>query len=217
MTIYTNSGLAMAMESALGSPKTLTGISVAAPGVFTGTHDFAIGDYVLLQVEGMKEVNNRVFQVLSVSTTVSFQLEAIDGSGALSTVGFTAFTSGTATEITFGTAISGVQEFSPSGGDAKFVDITTVHDVNDVQQVVGATARTYGMTMQWDPANAGQVAMQAAFTAMASKCFKITWPSGRWVAFYGSVGFSGMVGGASQGVTTTPASIALKGAPTFGM
>lgn len=217
MTIYKNSGLAMAMESALGSAKTLTAISIAAPGVFTGTHDFTAGDFVLLQVEGMKEVNNRVFQVLSVSTTVSFQLEAIDGSGALSTVGFTAFTSGTAQKITFGTAISGVQDYNPSGGEPKFVDVTTVHDTDEVQEVVGSTARMYGLVIQWDPANAGQAAMLAAYTALASKCFRITWPSGRWMAFYGSVGFSGMVGGAKQGVTTTPASIALKGAPTYGL
>jgi len=217
MTIYTNSGLAMAMQSALGAAKTLTAISIAAPGIFTGTHDFSAGDYVLLEVEGMKEVNNRVFQVLSVSTTVSFQLEAIDGSGALSTVGFTAFTSGTAKKITFGTAISGVADFTPSGGDPKMIDATTVHDVVEVQKVVGATARQYGLTFQWDPANAGQAAMLDAFTTDTPKAFKITYPNGRWVAFYGSVGFSGMVGGASQGITTTPASVALLGAPTYGL
>ncbi|MCL5460161.1 hypothetical protein M3M33_16100, partial [Loigolactobacillus coryniformis] len=63
MTIHTNSGLAMAMQSALGAAKTLTAISKASSGVFTGTHDFTAGDFVLLLVEGMKEVNNRVFQV----------------------------------------------------------------------------------------------------------------------------------------------------------
>ena len=217
MTIYTNSGLAMAMQSALGTAKTLTAISQADPGVFTGTHDFVAGDYVLLLVEGMKEVNNRVFQVLSVSTTVSFQLEAIDGSGALDTTDFTAFTSGTAQEITFGTAISGVSDFTPSGGDPKMVDATTVHDVVEVQKVVGATARNYALTFQWDPANAGQVAMLDAFTTDTAKAFRITYPNGRWVAFYGSVGFSGMVGGASQGITTTPATVALLGAPTYGL
>jgi hypothetical protein len=217
MTIYTNSGLAMAMESARGAAKTLTAISIAAPGVFTGTHDFIAGDFVLLQVEGMKEVNNRVFQVVSVATTVSFKLEAIDGSGELSTVGYTAFTSGSAYKVTFGTAISGVQEFAPSGGEPKYVDITTVHDKDEFQKVVGSTAKTYGLTMQWDPANAGQVAMQAAFDADADKAFRITWPNGRYVLFYGSVGYSGMPGGASQGVTTTPASVALLGDPTFGM
>ena len=217
MTIYTNSGLAMAMQSALGATKTLTAISKASSGVFTGTHDFTAGDFVLLLVEGMKEVNNRVFQVLSVSTTVSFQLEAMDGAAGLDTTNFTTFTSGTAQKVTFGTAISGVSEFTPSGGDPKMVDATTVHDVVEVQQVVGATARNYALTFQWDPASAGQAAMLYAFTTATPKSFKITYPNGRFVLFYGSVGFSGMVGGASQGITTTTGSVALLGAPTYGL
>lgn len=216
MTIYTNSGLAMAMQSAVGATKTLTAISQAAPGVFTGTHDFIAGDLVLLEVQGMRQVNNRVFQVLSVSTTVSFQLEAIDGTGALDTTLFSAFTSGTAKKVTLGTAVEGVQNFTSSGGEPKFVDTTTVHDLVDSQKVVGATARSFAMTFLWDPDNAGQQAMQTAFTADTPKAFKITWPSGKFMMFYGSIGFSGMIGGASQGVTTTPASVALLGAPTYG-
>jgi hypothetical protein len=215
MTIYTNSGLAMTMQSALGAAKTLTAISKASSGVFTGTHDFAAGDYVLLLVEGMKEVNNRVFQVLSVSTTVSFQLESLDGTLGLNT--FTDFTSGTAQKVTFGTAISGVSAFTPSGGEPKFVDTTTVQDSVETQIVVGATARNYGLTFQWDPANAGQAAMLDAFTTNTPKSFKIVWPTGRFVLFYGSVGFSGMVGGESQGVTITTGSVALLGAPTYGL
>lgn len=217
MTIYTNSGLAMAMQSALGSAKTLTAISKASSGVFTGTHDFIAGDFVLILCEGMKEVNNRVFQVLSVSTTVSFQVEGMDGVVGLDTTNFTTFTAGTAQKITFGTAISGVSAFNPSGGDPKFVDATTVHDVVEVKKVVGATAREYGLTFQWDPANPGQAAMLDAFTTDSPKAFKITWPNGRFVLFYGSVGFSGMVGGAAQGVTDTKGSVALLGAPTYGM
>ena len=217
MPIYSNSGLAMTMQSADGSTKTLTAISLASSGVFTGTHDFVAGDFVLIEVEGMKEVNNRVFQVLSVSTTVSFQVEALDGVGGLNTTTFTAFTSGTAKKLTFGTAISGVSAFTPSGGEPKLVSTTTVHDIVETQKVVGASARAYGLTLQWDPANAGQAAMLAAFEADTPKAFRIVWPGGRYVAFYGSVGFSGMVGGESQGITTTMASVALLGAPTYGL
>ena len=217
MAIFANSGLAMTMQSAVGATKTLTAISQASSGVFTGTHDFVSGDFVLIEVEGMKEVNNRVFQVLSVATTVSFQVEALDGVGGLNTTAFTAFTSGTAKKITFGTAISQVSAFSPSGGEPKMVDTTTVQDLVETQKVVGATARSYALTLQWDPANAGQAAMQTAFETDAAKAFKIVWPNGRYVAFYGSVGFSGMVGGASQGITTVTASVALLGAPTYGL
>lgn len=205
------------MQSAVGATKTLSAISLASPGVFTGTHDFSVGDFVLLEVEGMRQVHNRIFQVLSVSTTVSFQLEAIDGSGALDTTLFTAFTSGTAKKITLGTAVSGVQDFAPSGGDAKMVSTTTVHDLADTEKVVGSTAKRYTLTLQWDPANAGQIAMLAAFEADAPKAFKITWPSGRFILFYASIGYTAMPGGTTQGTTTAKAELALLGAPTFGL
>jgi len=217
MTIYTNSGLVIDMQSAVGAAKTLTAISLAAPGVFTGTHDFVAGDIVLLEVEGMKEVNNNVYQVLSVSTTVSFQLEGVDGVTALDTSLYTAFVSGTAKKITLGTSVGGVSNYAPTGGEAKMVDTTTVSDLEDKQIVVGSTAQSYGFEMQWDPADAAQAAMSAAFTAGTPKAFRIRWIDGRFVLFYGTIGFANMPGGSTQGVTTTQCTIALKGGIVAGL
>ncbi len=217
MTIYTNSGLGMAMESAIGATKTISAATNAAPGVFTSNaHGFTDGDKILLTVLGMSQVNGRIFTVYA-SDTNTFQLENAAGTGALSTATWGVFTSGTAAEITFGTTITGVQEFSPQGGDIKFLDTTTVHDTSDKQTVVGASATSYNLTMQWDPGDAAQAAMIAAFEARANKAFKITWPNGRHAMFYGTVGYSGMPGGSSQGVTTSPAAIAMNGTPTYGM
>lgn len=217
MTIYKNSGLAVSMQSAIGSAKTLTAISVGASADFTGTHDFSAGDIVLIECEGMREVNNRLFQVLSVSTTVSFKVEAINGTDALDTSGYHAFTSGTAKKVTLGTTVSQVSEMTPSGGTPKKVDTTTIQDLVDTEAIVGASARSYALTMQWDPANPGQEAMQTAFETSTPKGFKVMWPSGRYALFYADVGFTGMPGGATQGVTTTQAELVLRGAPTFGM
>lgn len=211
MPIFTNSGLVMAMQSALATPATLTSISKAASGVFTGTHALVAGDYVLIKAQGMIEVDYRVLEVLSVSTTVSFQVVGPDGLTGLDTTGYTTFTSGTAEKITFGTSISGVQGFTSSGGDIKFVPTTTVHDKRDKQIVVGANALSYNLDLQWDPANVGQVEMFKAFEARLSKAFRITWPNGAYAAWFGSVGYSGAPGGESQGVTTTNAAIALDG------
>lgn len=211
MPIFTNSGLVMAMQSVLAAPITLTAISKATSGVFTGTHSLVAGDFVLVKAQGMIEVDYRVLEVLSVSTTVSFQVMGPDGIIGLDTSGYTTFTSGTAEKITFGTSITGVQDFAPSGGDIKFVPTTTVHDKRDKQIVVGANALSYNLTMQWDPANAGQAAMLAAFEARLSKAIRITWPNGAYAAWYGSVGYSGAPGGASQSVTTTSAALAFDG------
>lgn len=211
MTTYTNSGLAMAMESARAAAKTISTFTNAAPGVVGSTaHGYSNGDFVLLIVEGMIEVNYGVFEVANVAID-TFQLVGPDGTTGLDTTNFGVFTSGTAQKITFGTTITGVQDFSPTGGDIKFLDSTTVHDKRDKQIVSGATAISYNLTMQWDPANAGQAAMLAAFDIRASKAFKITWPSGAYACWYGSVGYNGAPGGGNQAITTTPAAVAAEG------
>lgn len=211
MTIYTNSGLTMSMQSAIAASKTITGITKAAPGVITSVaHGYSNGDIVLLEVEGMTELNKRVVEVVSVATD-TFQIAGPDGTTGLDTTNFGTFVSGTAKKLTMGTSITGVQGFSSAGGEIKFVDSTTVHDTYDKQIVTGATALSYSLEMQWDPANAGQQAMQAAFEARSSRAFKITWPSGAYAMFYGSIGYSGAPGGDSQGITTTQAAVSLEG------
>lgn len=211
MTIYTNAGLTMSMQSAVAAAKTITAVTNAAPGVFSCTaNGYSNGDLLLLEIEGMTELNKRVVEVVSVGTD-TFQVAGPDGTTGMDTTNFGTFTSGTAKKLTMGTSITGCQGFSSSGGEIKFEDSTTVQDTVDKQIVTGATALSYSLEMQWDPANAGQQAMQAAFETRASKAFKITWPSGAYVAFYGSVGYSGAPGGGKQGITITNAAIAAEG------
>jgi hypothetical protein len=211
MTIHTNSGLIMAMQSAIAAAKTISAVTKAAPGIFTSAaHGYSNGDFILLEIEGMVEINKCVYEVMSIATD-TFQLVGPDGVTGLDTTGFSTFSSGTAKKLTFGTSITGVQEYSPSGGDIKFEDTTTVHDTRDKQTAIGVTAMSYALTIQWDPANAGQAAMRAAFDVRASKAFRITWPSGAYVAWYGSVGYNGAPGGSKQGVTTTQAALSTEG------
>ena len=104
-TVRKWSGVAVAMQSALGDDKTISAIAVGATATVTATHDFSEGDYVVFNVQGMYQLNGRVFRVLSVSTTVSFVIEGTGGA-SLDTSAFDAFTSGTCNKITFGTSIT---------------------------------------------------------------------------------------------------------------
>ena len=209
MTVRTNSGLQMFMESVIASPKTITAITLAAPGVISSTtHGYSNGDIVLLEVQGMIQVHGRLFKVVNVAAD-SFQIAGPDGATGIDTTTFTAFTSGTAKEVTLGTTITGCMDFNAAGGDIKTIDTTTVHDVQDTEAVVGATAQSYDMTVQWDPSAAAQQAMKAAFVARANKAFKIRWPDGAYILFYGTVGYTGAPGGGKQGVTTSPAKISM--------
>lgn len=214
MTIKTNSGLKLFMESAIATAKTISGITKAAPGVVSSTtHGFTNNDIVLLEVQGMVELNGRLFKVVNVAAD-TFQLAGVDGTTGIDTTLYNTFSSGTAKKVTLGTSITGVQEFTFSGGDIKTVDTTTVNDLVDTQIVVGAAAQAADLTMQWDPSSAAQQAMIAAFQTRANKGFKVMWPDGAFVLWYGTVGYTGAPGGGKQGVTTSPAKITMLGGLT---
>lgn len=214
MTVHTNSGLNLYMQSAIAASKTITGATNADPGVFTSTsHGYSNGNVILLEVQGMVEVNYRLFKANNVATN-TFELADIDGTTSIDTTDFGVFSSGTAKLVTLGTSITGVQGFTASGGDIKTVDTTTVNDTVDTEIVVGATAQSYELQMQWDPSSTAQQAMRSAFDLRANKAFKIAWPDGAHVLFYGTVGYTMAPGGEKQGVTTSPAKIAMLGALT---
>lgn len=215
MTIHTNSGLKMFMESAIAAATNITTITKAAPGVFSAAgHTLANGDLVLLEIQGMVELHGRLFKVMGVAAG-TFSIADVDGSTSIDTTNFNTFTSGTAKKVTLGTSITGVQDFTFAGGEIKTVDTTTVHDVQDTQIVVGATAQSADMTMQWDPASAAQKAMITAFQTRANKGFKVLWPDGAYTLFYGTVGYTGAPGGGKQGVTVSPAKITMLGGLTI--
>ena len=216
MGTKTNAGLKLYMESAIASATTITGITKAAPGVISATgHTFVNGDAVLLEINGMVELNGLLCSVVNVVASTSFQVAGVDGVTGMDTTLFSTFSSGTARKVTLGTSITGVQDFNFAGGEIKTVDTTTVNDVVDTQIVVGASAQSADMTMQWDPASPAQAAMINAFKTRANKGFKVVWPDGANVKFYGTVGYTGAPGGGKQGVTVSPAKITMLGGLTI--
>jgi hypothetical protein len=216
MSVHKMSSVAVAMQSALGATKTITNISKAAPGVVTGTHDFANGDFVVLEVQGMYQLNGRVFRVCNVSTTVSFQLEDITGGTGISTVNFDTFASGNAKKITFGTSITTATSIDASGGDFSYIDTTTIH-VNQKTQIPGvAEPIVKKFEHLWDIADAGQIAMKTASDAQTQLAFKLTYGTGGPIeVFTGYVGFTGSPNGSAQDKITSPASITAFGPPSY--
>jgi Phage tail tube protein, TTP len=216
-TVRKMSNVSVAMQSALGAVKTITGISKAAPGVVTGTHDFANGDYVLLNVSGMYQLNGRVFRVINVSGTVSFQLEDIQGGTGMSTVGFDTFASGTAQKITFGTTISTAASLDATGGDFSFLDTTTIHS-NVKTQIPGvAEPISFKMEHLWDITDPGQIAMKNASDSQSQLAFKIVYGGiGSPIqVFTGYVGFTGSPAGGAQDILKSSATITAFGVPTY--
>lgn len=207
--------VAIAMQSALGTTKTITAIAVGATATVTATHDFSAGDFVVFDVLGMYQLNGRVFRVLSVSTTVSFVIEG-DGAASLNTTGYDAFTSGTCQKITFGTSITTATSINASGGDFDFIDTTTVH-VNQKSQVPGsANPLSYSFDNLWNPADSGQIAMLSASNSQATRAMKFTFGTGgNIMVFNGYVGYSGAPTGSAQDKVVSPAVLTAFGSPTY--
>lgn len=204
---WTNVGVTM--QSAIATAKTITAITAANPGVATSTaHGFENGDYLLLSVPGVSMLDQRVVRVAAKATD-TFQLEGID------TTNMTGFTTGTAQKITFGTAITSATGVNASGGDAEKADITTIHSNVRRRVPVVASPLSVALDLLWDPAEAGQVALKAAFDAMAPRGFKVRFADGATMVFYGYVSAPLVPTGTAQGVVTTAVEIESQNSPTL--
>lgn len=204
------SNVAVGMQSALAAAKTITGIVKGATATVSATaHGLANGDYVALTVNGMWQVNNRVFRVASAATD-NFVLEGED------TTAFDTFSDGTLQKITFGTSITTATTVSASGGNFGFIDTTTIHG-NQKTQVPGLPdAATYNMDHLWDVTDAGLKAMKVASDSQSMRAFKFTFGTGGQImVFLGYVGANLLPGGQAQDKVTTPSAITMFGSPTY--
>jgi hypothetical protein len=185
------------LQSVLGTPKTITAITKVSEAVITGTHDFAIGDLIVIGgVVGMTEINNRVVRVKSVSTTVSFVAEGLDTSGS----DFTTYVSGgTATKVTtllnFSDLASGFNYPEPSPNP---IDVTPISAKSKVEVFGLDDAPTLTIPMFADPTNSSVVEMRKASLAKTARVLRFTAQNGNVMIcnayLTGGRGFDGSVG-----------------------
>jgi len=195
------SNVQVAVQSALATAVTITGITKASPGVVShsGT-DPSDGDFVVLKVDGMTELNERVFRVAN-QASGSFELEGED------TTNFGTFTSGTFEVITFGNSLGTVRGVSASGGEYDYIDTTTIHDKIRTQIPGVASALSFSLENRWEPDDAGLAALKSASDNKAQRAIKFTFASGAISTFYGYVGFVFVPTGSAQDLVTTPATL----------
>lgn len=201
------SNVQIAVQSALGANKTITGITKASPAVVTSTaHGYSNGDYVTLSVQGMWQLDQVVARVANVAAN-TFELEGIDSTA------FDTFTSGTANGVTFGTTLSSVSDINVSGGDFQMIDVTTIHD-NVKKEIPGSSSPvSISMTANWDPSDAGLVALKAASDARAQRAIRFTFSDGKKWVFNGYIGCTLSPTGQAQGKVSTPLTITAYGKP----
>jgi len=206
------SNVQVKMESASGTAVTLTAISKANPAVatYSGADTLNNGDVVVLAVQGMHQLDKSVARVANVNTgSNTFELEGVDSSS------YDTFTSGTATPKTRGTSITTMADISVSGGDFEMIDTTTIHDATKQTQPGAASPIEVSGSVNWDPTDAGQIAMKQASDAKAQKVFEIIFANGyRWM-FSGYVGYTGAPTGGAQQKVTSPYKISCQGRPAM--
>lgn len=195
-TVWSN--VAVAVQSAIAAGVTVTAISKASTGVVSTGTTPSQGDFVLINAQGMHQVDGRVFRVGTVVASTSFQLEGED------TTNYDTFTSGTYQVITFGTSVTSISGLTASGGEFEFADDTTIHVSQRSQIPTVATSLTYSMESLWDPADAAQIALKAASQAKSTRAVRISFSNGKKTVFNGYVGFTGVPTGTAQDKVICP-------------
>lgn len=204
------SNVQIAMESARAAAKTISAIAKeAAPATVSATaNGYNDGDYVVLDVTGMYQVDDRVFRVDNAAT------DAFDIEGE-TTTDYDTFTAGSAYKVTLGTTLAVLTSLNASGGTANFIDVTTIHDSVKKQIPGVAEAASYSFEAIWDVADAGLVALKAASDAKSQKVFKFTFADGAIMVFQGYVSATLLPTGAAQDLVKTAVDITMFGTPTY--
>lgn len=159
------------MQSAIGAAQTITGISKANPGVVTTSGTLPTnGQYVLLIVTGMTQVNQRVFKVAGASGS-TFNI-------GVDTSLFDTFAAGSFQVITLGLSFSSLRDIQSQGGDPVFEDTTTIHDPQDTQAIVSSSPLSFSATADWDPSDATLKACNTAFVTRTTRVMRLADPDG---------------------------------------
>jgi hypothetical protein len=199
------SKVAVAVQTVLAAPKTITAITKANPAVAASTaHGLANGTVGLLKVSGMRQLDYRVVRLANVDTD-DFELEGVDSTT------FDTFTSGTFEAITFGANASTFQDVSASGGEAASIAIATIHDDQDFEIPGNRSPLVFNFGSLWDPADPALLALKGFDDIKTPCCVQLTFATGAKIFMAAFVGASLAPTGSSGQPVTTPVSLRLRG------
>lgn len=202
------SNVAVSVQSAIAAAVAISGITKASPGVVTtgSAHGFSNGDYVLMTINGMYQLNYRVFRISAASGSV-FTLEGED------TTNYGTFVSGSVQKLTLGTSLATLTNVNASGGDFDFIQTTTIHDSIKTQIPGLPNPSTYSFESFWDPSDAGLIALKSASDSQAQRAILFSFANGQKFVFNGYVGCSLSPTGSAQDLIKTSVVFTALGGP----
>lgn len=207
MTAPTWVGVKVKVQSALAAAETITAITKANPGVVSCSSPPADGSYVLLKVDGMTQVNNRVFRTANAGAG-DFELEGEDTSL------YDTFVDGTFEVVTLDTNLKTLVDFQASGGETNYLDDTTIHDLQEIERPGLASPFRITSTSKFDPSDPALKALEAAHAVQAERVVMVEFRDGKRFLINGFISFPFTPGGNAREIATTPLGIAAQGRPT---
>lgn len=188
-TARTPAGTRIYMQSAISSAQVLSGISKAAQAVVTyvGT-DPATGNYAaLIDQFGMTEFEDALVKVGTVDSGLNtFVAEDQDSSG------YGTFATGNMKVVTMALEIGDGTGFTINGFDQQFAEYNLLRDRITRKIPTTVSAGGIDIPMLWDPTDATAKAIRVAADTSAKLGFKVVFPDGLEMLFFGYIGASGM-------------------------
>lgn len=189
-------GSTFSIEGTPAAATTITAITKATLAVVSATNTLAVGDvFEFGTVTGMPEIYG-LLGIVTAASGGSFTVN-IDSS-AFATAG----TAGTGNAKTW-TAVNNVKDYSGFDGSASELDKTNMQSTAMEYAAGLQDFGNFGLNVDVDDTDAGQIALRAAKTTAATKAFRLRLPNGKLRVFKAFVkkfseqgGVNGLVKGA---------------------
>lgn len=204
-------GVSVAMQSAISASVAVSAITKASPGALTSSaaHGISAGEYfILTEVQGMIQLNNRIFRAATVPSGTSLTIEGED------TTLYDTFVSGKIQKLTFGVNFSTLLDFTVSGGEFPDIDTTTIHDSQATSIPGLPSALVMTSSSIWDVSDTALVAAKKASDVQGLRAFMLTFQNQQKFLVNGYIGATLSPAGSAQEKVTTSIKITANGAST---
>lgn len=188
-TARTPAGTRVFMQSAISAKQQITGISKESPGVVTyaGT-DPSNGNYLaLVDMFGMTEFEGALVKAANVNGAGN-TFETKDQNST----SYDTFVSGNMQVVTLATEIGDATGFKISGFEQQYAEYNRLRDRITRRKATIVSAGSVELPMLWDPTDATMQAIVVAADSGADLGFKVLFPDGLEMLFFGSIGASGL-------------------------
>ena len=176
MAITLSTGTIAAIAKTYGAAVTMSALTNAAEGVATlaASHGVIVGDYLEV-TSGWGRLDKKVVRV----KTVSVNDVTLEGINTTSTTLYPAGSGiGSIRRITAWDNLSQLKDFSVSGGDQNFADVTAIDDVVERKVPTTRGAVSLSMTVMDDPTLAWYATVQTAADTSTPTGVRLTFPNG---------------------------------------